>query len=57
MEKWLNSSPSQGDIHGFESRWGHHSELNTKPFYNNGTLLGITFDLTNAINKWKDRRK
>lgn len=23
MEKWLNSSPSQGDIHGFESRWDH----------------------------------
>ena len=23
MEKRLNSSPSQGDIHGFESRWGH----------------------------------
>ena len=26
MEKWLNSSPSQGDIHGFESRWGHQSK-------------------------------
>ena len=26
MEKWLNSSPSQGDIHGFESRWGHQTD-------------------------------
>ena len=33
MEKWLNSSPSQGDIHGFESRWGHHTNENTPVYW------------------------
>ena len=33
MEKWLNSSPSQGDIHGFESRWGHHTDENTPVYW------------------------
>ena len=26
MEKRLNSLPSQGNIHGFESRLGHHTK-------------------------------
>lgn len=26
MEKWLNSLPSQGSIHGFESRIDYHIE-------------------------------
>ena len=31
LEKWLNSYPFQGYIHGFESRTGHHKSLNASP--------------------------
>ena len=61
MEKRLNSSPSQGDIHGFESRWGHQSTLYTNTdIYCDGKLLGITIDLKPYLAKIRamlDRKK
>ena len=48
MEKWLNSSPSQGDIHGFESRWGHHKVENTPVYWTK-----IWYDIR-GFSLWKD---
>ena len=56
MEKWLNSSPSQGDIHGFESRWDHQAELYTNtPFYCDGKLISVDFDLNPYVDRWYAR--
>ena len=61
MEKWLNSSPSQGDIHGFESRWDHQTGLYANPrFYCDGKLIAIAIDLNPYIEARKarlDRKK
>ena len=56
MEKWLNSSPSQGDIHGFESRWGHQTGLYANPrFYCDGKVIVKSIDLKPYIERRRIR--
>ena len=54
LVKWLNTLPSQGNIHGFEFHTGHHIfdnelEINFSSFY---IIIVIIKDKNPDINIW-----
>lgn len=48
LEKWLNSYPSQGYIHGFEPHTGHHTNYDKDyyvilfNFFNSEFIINLT---------------